>query len=45
MWGAPVVIDARTSQRLAVGVDKRVGGKDVKKMVDSWKDVNKILNL
>jgi hypothetical protein len=39
------IIDARTGQLLAAAVDKRIGGKDIAKLVDSWDDVNKILNL
>lgn len=36
------IVDARTGQLLAAGVDKRIGGKDIEKLVDSWSDVNKI---
>jgi hypothetical protein len=39
------IIDARTGQLLAAAVDKRIGGKDIAKLVDSWDDVNKILSL
>jgi len=39
------VNDARTGQLLAAGVDKRIGGENVEKIVDSWDDVNKILDL
>ena len=37
--------DGRTGMLLAAGVDKRVGGKDIEKLVDSWADVNKIMEL
>ena len=39
------VTDARTGQLLAAAIDRRVGGDKIEASVDSWKDVNKILEL
>jgi len=39
------ILDARTGQLLVAAVDKRIGGKSLEKLVDSWDDVNKILGL
>ena len=37
--------DAHTGKFLGAGVDRRVGGKDIIKGVDSWSDVQNILRL
>jgi hypothetical protein len=39
------IIDVWTGQLLAAGVDNQIGGKDIVMLVNSWDDVNKILNL
>ena len=39
------VTDGRTGQLLAAGIDRRVGGNEIKATVDSWDDVNKIMEL
>ena len=40
------ITDARTGQLLAGGIDRRVGGDTIlKASVDSWDDVNKIMEL
>ncbi len=39
------VQDARTTQLLAAGVDRRVGGRRIKGSIDSWTDVNRIIEL
>jgi len=39
------VTDARTGQLLAAGIDRRVGGEQIEASVDSWDDVNKIMEL
>jgi hypothetical protein len=39
------VTDARTGELLAAGIDRRVGGDKIEASVDSWNDVNKILEL
>jgi hypothetical protein len=37
--------DGRTGQLLAAGIDRRVGGDAIEASVDSWDDVNKIMEL
>jgi hypothetical protein len=37
--------DARTGQLLAAGIDRRIGGDAIEASVDSWDDVNKILEI
>jgi hypothetical protein len=39
------VTDARTGQLLGAGVDRRVGGDNIEASVDSWDDVNKIMEI
>lgn len=39
------ITDARTHQLLAAGIDRRVGGENIEASVDSWDDVNKIMEL
>ncbi len=39
------VTDARNGQLLAAGIDRRVGGNQIKASVDSWDDVTKIMEL
>ena len=39
------VTDGRTGQLLAAGIDRRVGGDAIEASVDSWDDVNKIMEL
>jgi hypothetical protein len=39
------VTDARTGQLLAAGIDRRVGGDNIEASVDTWDDVNKIMEL
>ena len=39
------VTDARTQELLGAGIDRRLGGKTIKANVDSWDDVNKIMDL
>jgi hypothetical protein len=40
-----MIDDAHTTQLLAAGVDRRVGGRRIKGYIDSWTDVNKIMEL
>jgi hypothetical protein len=39
------ITDARTGELLVAGIDRRVGGDRIEASVDSWDDVNKILEL
>ncbi len=39
------ITDARTNQLLLAGIDRRVGGDNIEASVDSWDDVNKIMEL
>jgi hypothetical protein len=39
------ITDGRTGQLLAAGIDRRVGGDAIEASVDSWDDVNKIMEL
>jgi hypothetical protein len=38
-----MIDDAQTTQLLAAGVDRRVGGRRIKASTDSWIDVNRIM--
>ncbi len=39
------IIDVWTGQLLVAGVDDQISGKDIVMLINSWDDVNKILNL
>jgi len=39
------ITDARTNKLLLAGIDRRVGGDNIEASVDSWDDVNKIMEL
>jgi hypothetical protein len=39
------ISDARTGQLLAAGIDRRIGGDAIEASVDSWDDVNKIMEI
>ena len=39
------ILDARTGQLLAMGLDRRVGSGSIRGSVDNWDDANKILEL